>query len=71
MKYHSFVTSSVVSISTVCTDEELRQSIHSSEYIRNETLKRCEQIPSYKYKSRKWKNKYYDLMKSKVIAEMN
>lgn len=71
MMHHTFCNSSVVSISTVCEDETLRESLHRSEYIRNETLKRCEAIPSYKHKSRKWKNKYYDLMKSKVIAEMN
>lgn len=71
MKYHSFSTSPVVSISTVCNGENLREYIHSSEYIRNETMKRCEAIPSYKHKPRKWKNKYYDLMKARVIAEMN
>ena len=71
MMYNSFSTSSVVSISTVCNDENIRESLHRSEYIRNETMKRCEAIPSYKHKSRKWKNKYYDLIKSKVIGEMN
>lgn len=71
MMHHAFATSSVVSISTVCNDENLREYIHSSEYIRNETMKRCEAIPSYKHKSRKWKNKYYDMMKARVIAEMN
>ena len=71
MMHYCFGSDSVVSISTVCNDETLRESIHRSEYIRNETLKRCEAIPSYKHKPRKWKNKYYDLMKARVIAEMN
>ena len=71
MMHHAFATSHVISISTVCNDENSREYIHSSEYIRNETMKRCEAIPSYKYKSRKWKNKYYDMMKARVIAEMN
>lgn len=71
MMYHSFAASPVVSISTVCEDETLRESIYRSEYIRNETLKRCEAIPSYKHKPRKWKNKYYDMIKARVIAEMN
>ena len=71
MMHHSFSTSDVVSISTVCNDESLQQSLYRSEYIRHETLKRCEAIPSYKHKPLKWKNKYYDLMKARVIAEMN
>lgn len=71
MTYHSFATSPVVSISTACNDETLRESIHRSEYIRNETMKRCEAIPSYKFKSRKWKKKYYDMIRARVIAEMN
>ena len=61
---------SVVSIAAVVEDEEIRNAIIESDHIRNETLNRCLAIPSYRYKSLKWKNRYYDVIKSRVIAEM-
>ena len=61
---------SVVSIAAVVEDEEIRNTIIQSDYIRNETLNRCYAIPSYRYKSLKWKNRYYDVIKRKVMAEM-
>jgi hypothetical protein len=64
-------TESVVSISSVCGDGELAQAIRQSDYIRNETLRRTWSIPSMKYKSLKWKNRYYDFFRAKVIAELN
>jgi hypothetical protein len=59
----------VISISSVCNGE-LRQSIIQSDYIRNETLNRLCSMPGYKYKSLKWKNRYYDYFKKQVINEM-
>lgn len=61
---------SVVSIAASIEDEELRNAIIQSDHIRNETLNRCLAIPSYRYKSLKWKNRYYDVIKRRVIAEM-
>ena len=66
-----FATESVVSISSVCGDGELAQAIRQSDYIRHETLRRTWSIPSMQYKSREWKNRYYDFFKAKVIAELN
>ena len=71
MKVAHMGCESVVSIAAVIEDMELRDSIFQSDYIRNETLNRCYAIPSYQYKSRLWKNRYYDLMKKKVIAELS
>lgn len=60
----------VVSIAAVVEDEEIRRVIMLSDYIRNETLKRCEAYPSFRYKSRKWGNRYYDYFKHKVEEEL-
>lgn len=69
MNDYRFASPNVVSISSVC-DAELAESIHKSDYIRNETLRRCMAIASYRFKSLAWKNRYYDLIRSKVIAEL-
>lgn len=61
---------SVVSIAAVVEDEEIRNAIIQSDYIRNETLNRCLAIPSYRHKSLKWKNRYYDVIKRRVIKEL-
>lgn len=61
---------SVVSVAAVCQDKALREGICTSDYIRNEALSRCMAIPSYKYKSLKWKNLYYDFMRERVTAEI-
>lgn len=68
-KDYSFGSPNVVSISSVC-DEELARIIRRSDYIRSETLKRLCAMPSYKCKSLKWKNRYYDYFKRKVEAEL-
>lgn len=60
----------VVSIASVVEDRELRNVIMQSDYIRNETMRRLRKLPSYEYKSLKWKNTYYDYFKRKVIAEI-
>ena len=67
MNYHA--SPNVVSIAAVCGGE-LRESILRYENIRNETLNRCMAIPSYKYKSLKWKNRYYDYIRKIVEKEM-
>jgi len=61
---------SVVSIAAVCEEEELRDAIIQSDSIRNEALNRCMAIPSYRYKRLEWKNRYYDVIKRKVTAEL-
>lgn len=61
---------SVVSVAAACEDEALHAGICKSDYVRNETLRRCCAIPSYKYKSLKWKNRYYDLIRNKVLTEI-
>lgn len=65
-----FATRNVVSVAEYCDDETLRKEIELSDKIRNETLNRCYAIPSYKYKSLKWKNKYYDHIREVVKAEL-
>ena len=67
---YKFASPNVVSISSQC-DGELAEAIRQSDYIRNETLRRTWAIPSMKYKSLKWKNRYYDFFRAKVIAELN
>lgn len=64
-----FISPNVISIADVCAGK-IREEILKSDYIRNETLKRCYAIPSYRGKSRKWKNLYYDLMKKRVMEEL-
>lgn len=61
----------VVSIAAAIEDDELRDGITTSDYIRNETMRRCLMIPSYRKKSLYWKNRYYDAIKSKVESEVN
>ena len=69
MKDYRFASPNVVSISSVC-DAELAECIRKSDYVRNETLRRCYEITSYRFKSLKWANRYYDVIRSKVIAEL-
>ena len=69
MNDYRFASPNVVSISSVC-DTELAESIRKSDYVRNETLRRCMAITSYRFKSLAWKNRYYDLIRSKVVAEL-
>ena len=61
----------VVSIAAVCEGQEIRDAICKSDYVRNETLRRLCAIPSYKFKSLAWKNRYYDVIKAKVLAEID
>lgn len=68
-KDYRFSTSNVTSISSVC-DEELARFIRESDYIRHETLRRTWAIPSMKYKSLKWANRYYNHFRAQVIAEI-
>lgn len=70
MMIQSMGSPNVVSIAAAIEDDELRDGINQSDYIRNETLNRCLAIPSYRHKSLKWKNRYYDVIKRRVIAEM-
>ena len=65
-----FCSGSVVSVSSVCDDPALRESIITSDMIRAETLRRCEKIPSYEHKSLEWKNRYYDLFRQRVRQEI-
>ena len=48
MNDYRFASPNVVSISSVC-DAELAESIRKSDYIRNETLRRCYAIASYRF----------------------
>lgn len=64
-----FGSDSVVSISSVCMDETLAREIRLSDYVRNETLRRCFAIPGYQYKSLEWKNMYYEVIQRKVKVE--
>lgn len=71
MKDFAFASPSVVSISAVCTEPEIRAAIIRSDYIRNETLRRLCALPSYKCKSLHWKNRYYEYFKRRVMDEVN
>ena len=62
---------SVVSVAYFVEDEKLKDAILQSDYIRNETLNRLCAMPSYKYKSLKWKNIYYDYFKRQVMRELS
>lgn len=65
-----FATKNVTSISAVCSDSSVADTVRSSDYIRNETLNRLLKIPSYSCKSLYWKNRYYDVIRNKVMKEM-
>ena len=69
-KDYCFGSPNVVSISSVC-NPDLAQTIRRSDCIRNETMRRCLEIPSYRSKPLKWKNKYYELIQRRVIEELN
>ena len=71
MKDYQFGSENVVSVSSACGDSVLRESIISSDFIRSETLRRCLAIPSYQFKSLRWKNRYYDLMRRKIMEELS
>lgn len=71
MKDRRFSSENVVSVSSVCVDPVLRESIIASDCIRSETLRRCLAIPSYQFKSLRWKNRYYDLMRRKIMEELS
>ena len=76
MEFARMGSRNVVSIAAYIEDEELQKAVVRSDYIRNETMRRCLEIPSYRHKSLKWKNRYYDLVKRRVedellVAEMN
>lgn len=71
MKDFAFATPSVVSISAVCSDPAIRAAIIQSDYIRNETLRRLCALPSYNCKPLRWKNRYYEYFKRRVIDEIN
>lgn len=60
----------VISVAYASDDTEVRNAVLTSDYIRNETLKRCMEIPSYMGKSLYWKNRYYDVIKRKVMSEI-
>ena len=63
---------SVVSIAAALPEgSEIRNAIQESDYIRNETLRRCYAIPSYAFKSLRWKNRYYDTIRKKVEREVH
>ena len=65
-----FAVQGVVSVSSVC-DADLAKEIRMSDYVRNETLRRCMAIPSYPLKSLAWKNRYYELFNRRVKAEVH
>lgn len=65
-----FATKNVISISAVCSGPELANTIVTSDYIRYETLRRLTNIPSYKCKSLYWKNRYYDVIRARVMKEL-
>lgn len=60
----------VISVAYASDDAEVRNAVLTSDYIRNETLRRCMAIPSYMGKSLYWKNRYYDVIKRKVMSEI-
>lgn len=60
----------VISVAYASDDPAIRNAVLTSDYIRNETLKRCMAIPSYMGKSLAWKNRYYDVIKRKVMSEL-
>ena len=63
---------SVVSIAAVLPEgSEIRQAIIESDYIRNETLRRCYEIASYASKPLRWKNRYYEVIQKKVREEVH
>ena len=59
-----FCGNSVVNVSAIVEDAEIAESLEFWAKVRNETMNRCLNIPSYSGKSLAWKNRYYD-----VIAE--
>lgn len=66
-----FNSPSVVSIASACPDgSDLQKAILQSDYIRHETMRRCRAIASYDSKPTRWKNRYYDTIRKKVIAEL-
>lgn len=60
----------LVNVAAFVDDETIRKELYLSSRIRDETLRRCLMIPSYKYKSLVWKNRYYEVIQKRVKAEL-
>ena len=51
-------------------DDEHSRELFIFSIVRNLTLDRLCAIPSYPYKTTAWRNRYYDVIKRKVIKEL-
>ena len=65
-----FCGHSVVNVSACVDDAGIAESLEFWAAVRDETLTRCLRIPSYSGKSLAWKNRYYDVIRKRVIAEL-
>jgi len=56
----------IISVAYFADNKEVQETILRSDYIRNETLKKCYEIKGYKDLSLDDKNKIYDKMKNNL-----
>jgi len=57
----------IISIAYFADKKEVQEIILRSDYIRNETLKKCYEIKGYKDLSLSDKNKIYDKIKNSIV----
>ena len=62
------LTKNVVSVACMLPENE-RRELEFSDRVRAETLRRLVAMPSYECKSLKWKNRWYEYWKKRVIQE--
>ena len=57
----------IISVAYFVDSKEVQETILRSDYIRNETLKKCYEIKGYKDLSLSDKNKIYDKIKNSIV----
>ena len=57
----------IISVAYFVDSKEVQETILRSDYIRNETLKKCYKIKGYKDLSLADKNKIYDKIKNSIV----
>jgi len=59
----------ILSVAHFTNDNNIKNEILKSDYVRNETLKKCYEISGYKNLSLNEKNKIYDTLKIQVLNQ--
>ena len=61
----------IISVAYFADNKEVQETILRSDYIRNETLKKCYEIKGYKDLSLSDKNKIYDKVRNSIVQKQS